>query len=387
LDLHLLEFVRERGLEAKIFWQKTKSGFYGRGKLVSFSSSFDFLKFPFLSIGQKLRLAAGILFSVMTKDPKRLEGVLARDWLIRIFGRNVYANFWEPLLRSKFGAARDRVSATFIWATINRLYGARSSSGKQEKMGQVKGGYRTILGEAERRLSELNIKIMTKTEVRRASLNSKSHGEGQANESTLLLTEAGDFRFNKVLFTVPSPIVFRILGDPDDQDYWRKLKGTEYLRVVCVFLILRRKLSPYYLINLLDRELPFTGIIEGTNVFSPGDFKNRHLIYLPRYMAHDDPLNSFSDGQIAELFVDGLRRVFPDFGKEDVLHSQVFRENHVQPLIGLGSLEQTPTSKTPWQNVFLANTSLICSSTLNNNAAIRIAQEAARTIVAEVSQE
>src|SRR4030042_1319576 len=243
-DHHLLEFVKELGLNSELFWRKTKSGFYGEKNLVSFSSSIDFVRFPFLSLWQKFRLAVGILFSIIIKNPRKIDGILAQDWLIKVFGRKVQANFWEPLLRSKFGAAKNRISSTFIWATINRLYGARSSSRKQEKMGQVRGGYRTILSQAEKRLSELNVKIMTGAEVSMARFDKKIPGERSANETVFLSTEAGEFRFNKVLFTVPSPLVIKILGDPDDQDYWQKLRGTEYLRVICVLLILGRTLSP-----------------------------------------------------------------------------------------------------------------------------------------------
>jgi protoporphyrinogen oxidase len=381
-DHHLLEFVKELGLNAKLFWQKTKSGFYGQKKLVSFSSSLDFVRFPFLSLWQKFRLAAGILFSVMIKNPRKIDGILAQDWLVKVFGRKVYANFWDPLLWSKFGAAKNRISSTFIWATINRLYGARSSSRKQEKMGQVRGGYQTILNEAEKRLSELKVKIITGAAVNMARFDGKLPGERLANEIVFLLTEAGEFRFNKVLFTVPSPLVIRILGDPDDQDYWQKLRRTEYLRVICVLLILGRKLSSYYLINLLDQELPFTGIIESTNIFAPKDMDNKHLVYLPRYMTQDDPLYDFSDVQIVQLFLGGLRKVFPDLRNEDILHAKIFRENYVQPLMELSSAGHGSSYRTPWPNLFLANTSFIRGSTLNNNTAVQIAQEAAKTIIA-----
>jgi len=386
-DHHLLGFIKELGLEEKIFWQETKSGFYGEKRLVSFSSSLDFIRFPFLSLWQKFRLGTGILRSVRLQDPQKIDGILARDWLIKVFGRRVYANFWEPLLRSKFGAAKSRVSSTFIWATIHRLYGARSSSRKQEKMGQVRGGYHIILRAAEKRLSELNVKIRTGAEVSRARYDGKESEASRPNERVFLSTEAGDFRFNKVLFTVPSPLIFRILDDSLDQDYWQKLKGTQYLGVICVLLILGRKLSPYYLINLLDQELPFTGIIETTNILSPDDIHNGHLVYLPRYLTEDDPINDFSDDQIRRLFLAGLRRVFPDLGNEEILHVKVFREKYVQPLPGLGSLKNMPTYRTPLANVFLANSSLIRSSTLNNNAAVQIAQEAAQTILADIMRD
>jgi len=139
-DTVMLDFLKELGLESELFWQATKSGFYGDGRLVSMSSTLDFIRFPFMSLWQKFRLGLGILYSARIKDPAKLDRIYVREWLTRVFGRRVYENIWDPLLRSKLGDARERTSAAFIWATINRLYGARSSDNKQEKMGHVHGG-------------------------------------------------------------------------------------------------------------------------------------------------------------------------------------------------------------------------------------------------------
>ena len=128
-DSFLLNFIKELNLESKLFWRPSKSGFYGHKRLVSFASIWDFVRFPFLSLLQKLRLGLGIVYSMTIKDPARLDNILAHEWLKKIFGEKVYLNFWEPLLNSKFSDAKKRTSAALIWSTIARLYGARSSAG------------------------------------------------------------------------------------------------------------------------------------------------------------------------------------------------------------------------------------------------------------------
>ncbi|CAB5115193.1 Phytoene desaturase (EC [Olavius algarvensis associated proteobacterium Delta 3] len=164
-DTVMLDFIREIGLENQLFWQDTKSGFYGDGKLVSMSTPMDFLRFPFLSLWQKFRLGLGILYSCRIKDPTKLDRIYVREWLTRVFGRRVYESIWDPLLRSKLGNAREKTSAAFIWATITRLYGARTAENKQEKMGHVHGGYKTILDAAEKKLQELGVKIILNAPV------------------------------------------------------------------------------------------------------------------------------------------------------------------------------------------------------------------------------
>ena len=375
-DTKLLEFISELGLQDELFWRNTKSGFYGKGKLVSLSSLFDFLKFPFLSPWQKLRLGLGILYSTSIKEPSRLDRIYIRQWLTKVFGRRVYEKIWEPLLRSKLGVAKERTSAAFIWATINRLYGARSSGSKKEKMGHVKGGYYTILKSAEKKLIDLGTKVLTNSSVLHLELP-----EHPYDRRINLITNSGTFKFDKVLLAVDCPTVLKIINCENHHPYWDKIKKIEYLGVICVLLVLRRKLSPYYVINLLDQDLPFTGIIEATNVVLPEDLYEKHLVYLPKYLSFDDSFFNMKDSKIIEHFIEKLKKVYPDLKDEEILHKRLFREACVQPLQELNFSERTFEISTPIKGVYFVNTSMIYNSTINNNAAITLAHEAVNTII------
>ncbi len=380
-DTLLLEFITELNSQHKLFWQETKVGFYGEGKLVSLSSSLDFLMFPFMSLWQKFRMGLGILYSTQIKDTSKLDKIYVRTWLTKVFGRRVYEQIWDPLLRSKLGEARERTSAAFIWAPITRLYGTRSSSSKREKMGHVRGGYHTIITTAEKKLSELGVRVVLNAPV----LKVETPGHLQDTEPIRVITNDAESGFDKVLFTVPCPIVSQILSNPTDHPYWQQLRQVEYLSMACVFLVLTRKLSPYYTINLLDKDLPFTGIIEVTNVVSPEDLGGKHLVYLPKYMPHEDPMNNIEDEQIIKLFVEKLRKVFPDLKDEEILHTRLFREKHDQPLQELNYLDRAIGFRTPLPGTYLVNTSMIYNSTLNNNAVISLANKAVKLILDETS--
>lgn len=374
-DTEMLEFINELGLKDQLFWRDTKSGFYGAGKLVSLSSLFDFLKFPFLSPWQKFRMGLGILYSSSIKEPSRLDRIYMRQWLTKVFGRRVYEKIWEPLLRSKLGDAKERTSAAFIWATINRLYGARSSGTKQEKMGHVKGGYYTILKSAENKLIELGTKVLTNSPV--FSLELPNH---PYDRQIKLTTKNETFKFDKVLLTVDCPAVLKMICCNNHHPYWDQMKKVEYLGVICVLLVLSRKLSSYYVINLLDIDLPFTGIIEATNIVSPEDLGERHLVYLPKYLSFDDPLANIEDDKIVEHFIEKLKKVFPDLKDEEILHKRLLREPFVQPLQELNFSERAFEIPTPMKGVYFVNTSMIDNSTINNNAAITLAHKAVNTI-------
>jgi protoporphyrinogen oxidase len=368
-DEALAGLIAEIGLADQIGWRETKTGFWIDGRLVSLSTTTEFITFPGLSLWDKFRLGLGILYTARLRDHSRLERVYVREWLTRVFGRRNYERLWGPLLYSKLGTAREKASAAFIWATIQRLYGTRRSAAKKEMMGAVRGGYRTILTRLVELIRERG------GEVRLAQPATRVRGD--AAGATVVSSE-GERRFDRVVCTVPNPEALRLLDPIEDAEFRARLEGVTYLGVVVVLVVLDRTLSPYYVINLTDTTLPFTGIIEATNLAGPEQLGGKALVYLPKYLPPGDPLASAPDEQVRDQFLAQLRRVFPDLDAHGVGATHVFRAPLVQPLHELRYSEHMPPMRTPLPNVFLANTSMIANTTLNNNAAVRLAREAAR---------
>lgn len=369
-DGPLQELIKELGLQDKLFFKETKVGFYGAGRLVSFSSLWDFITFPFMTLWQKARLVWGILYSARIKNPDKLDKIFVRTWLTKVFGRRVYENIWDPLLRSKLGAAREKTSAAFIWATITRLYGARSESGsKRELMGHVHGGYETILNAAHKQLSELGVRIVCSAAV------------DSVSRELVVSYDGATAKYDRVILTTPCPVTLKITNADTAIPYWEGLNKVEYLAISCVLLILSRGLSPYYVTNLLDPDLPFTGVIEATNVVPPDDVGGRHLVYLPKYMPADDPYTSKSAEQIEREFIAALKRMYPDLRDEEILHSVVSSERFVQPLQEVDYLSRLHGFKSPIVGVFVVNTAMIYNSTLNNNAAVTLGRDCAREVL------
>jgi protoporphyrinogen oxidase len=100
-------------------------------------------------------------------------------------------------------------------------------------------------------------------------------------------------------------------------------------------------------------------------------------------MPSDDPIARLSDDELLALFVKNLKKVFPDLKDTEILHKKAFRAKYVQPLQELNYLERAIAMKTPLSGVYAANTSMIYNSTLNNNAVITLATQAAENILAD----
>jgi protoporphyrinogen oxidase len=367
-DTPLLELIDDLGLTPELRWTETKVGFYTNGRLEPMTTTLDFLRFPALSLWQKLRLGLGILYTARIQDGLQLEQEPIGPWLVRVFGRANYQKMWEPLLKCKLGAALDQTSASFIWATIKRLYSTREKNAtKKECLGYVRGGYRAVFARLVERISEMGGNIVTGLSAEKICSN---HSGG-------MTVTAGQKKldFDCLISTIPSSALARVAVELDDE-YRSKLEKVQYMGMVCAALVLRRKLTPYYCTNLTE-DLPFTGIIEMTNLVAPEETEGRHLVYLPKYTPPGDPLFNAPDEDVWQKYHAGLLRVVPDLKDSEIERRFIFRERLVQPIPVINYSALVPNMQTNVKNLFLANTTQIVNSTLNNNEMVKIARKAA----------
>ena len=372
-DTALLELFTEIDVSKNLYWVKTNSGFFGNNRLASLSSVLDFAAFPFLNLWQKFRLVMGILYSTRLKNTDALDTVPVTDWLKKVFGKGVYESIWLPLLKSKLGTAYDKASASFIWSTIRRLYGARESGKKEEKMGYIEGGYRAVINELENSLIKSGVTIKKKHVVLKIDPDEMkiSYQSGSDNSDI----------YDSILITVPSPIVGQILDVSLSSTVMHDIMDTHYLGLVCVVVLLRRSLSSYYVINLLDQELPFTGVIESTNIVNPSHVGGYHLVYLPKYMPTEELSRAGNDEEIIKIFLDGLKKIFKDLNDNDIIKCFVFREKYIQPVQALGYCKKSFSFNTDFKNIFIANSAMLFNTTLNNNAIVMLGNKAADAII------
>jgi protoporphyrinogen oxidase len=365
-DLNTTKVLTQIGLENELNWVETRTGFYSDGKLYSMSNLIEFFKFPPINLIDKFRLGLTIFVASRIKDWKAMEKIHVKDWLTKWSGKRVFDKIWLPLLKAKLGENYKNTSASFIWATIQRMYAARRSGLKREMFGYVNGGYETI------NKSFVSYLMKAGVEFKYNSIITSIQKTG-LNKLELILSNDTIATHEKIISTLPSHISARLSSELNDNEIKKHL-GIRYLGVICATLLLDRKISPYYVTNITENDTPFTGVIEMTALINPNQIKGYNLIYLPKYVNADDSMFNEPDEILTDSFLNNFLKMYPSVNKENVLFCGISRAKNVFSLPTINYSENLPDIKTSVDNFYIVNSAQIINGTLNVNETIQVAE-------------
>lgn len=370
-DTHTRALIEELGLQDRLRWGVTRTGFYTDGTLYSLSDSLEFLRFPPLTFLDKVRLAATIMVASRIRDWRALEAIPVVDWLRRWSGSRVTEKIWLPLLKSKLSENYRIASAAFIWAIIARMYAARRAGLKQEMFGYVDGGYELVLERLRGRLDSLGVRVVTGARV----------SEVRQDENGVKINlDATPHGFDQAILTVPTPYIARLCPQLTAKEKQR-LDSVTYQGIACASLLLKKPLGGFYVTNITDRWVPFTGVIEMTALVDRERFGGYSLVYLPRYLAQDEPFWSLGDQEIREQFIAALERIYPSFRRDDVLAFHVSRARYVLALSTIDySRQALPAVPTSLPGIAIINSAQIANGTLNVNETLAVAKSGLATL-------
>lgn len=374
-DMSMQTLIEESGVKDRLHFTPTKQGFYDNGHLYPFNTPVDFLLFPPLNLFQRFRLGLQVIYAQFESDWRRMDTIPVEDWLIKVSGRGVYKKVWQPLLRAKFDTTAQNVPATYIWSRLRRMMGTRQGVTSKEMMCYLENGYYTLIEalahKAEAQGAEFHVQAPIEEVVIEGGRAVGVRVGGQVQP------------FDLVISTLASPILAQLLPDAP-ADFRALLAKQEYLGVLCPLLILKRSLIPYYVLNITDESIPFTAVVETTNLIDPQHVKGYHLVYLPKYLAPDNEMATWPDNRVREEWMGHFRRMFPNFDESDIVAFIVQRARYVEPIRPMGTLHEIPPIKTPVENLYMGNTVLIYPDLGNGEAMTRLAARMAEQVLEAV---
>ncbi|MFA6242058.1 MAG: NAD(P)/FAD-dependent oxidoreductase [Candidatus Hydrogenedentales bacterium] len=331
-DHGYFDLCRELGLEDRLHWRRPKTGFHYEGTTYPFTSPIDLLRFSPIPFAQRVRFGAFALEARLRQEWKQLDELAAKPWLIDRLGTRAFEVIWRPLLELKFGDDYDRISAAWVWHRLHRVARSKGS------MGFLEGGSAVLLDALIRRLRELGVPLHLGKQAKCVRVES---GRVQGIDFSNGETFAGDH----VISTIPLDLTASLLP-PEYDSYAAQLRNIRYIGVVCVVLKLKRRLTPYFWLNVHAPSIPFNGIIEYTNL-NPNQGQGEHIVYVPYYVATDKPLYTAEDESVFRQSWDAVKQLGSGICDSDLLGHRVFRASHAQAVCPVGFLKSLPNSQTP----------------------------------------
>ncbi len=197
-DRHVIALIEELGLGANVVLRPSRTGMFYANQIFRLSRPLDLLRFTPLSLLNRIRLGLLVFQVRAVRDWRKLEPLTARDWLIRMCGREVYRVVWEPLLVGKFGRYADRISAVWFWKKLALRGGSRASDGR-EVLAYYRGGFAALADAIGAHLRKSGVDIQTGTRVISVQRN--------GNRATGVVTDRGGIAADAV--SSPRPRALR----------------------------------------------------------------------------------------------------------------------------------------------------------------------------------
>ncbi len=152
---------------------------------------------------------------------------------------------------------------------------------------------------------------------------------------------------------------------------------------MCASVLLKQPLDRYYVTNITDAGCRSPRSSRCRRSSDRAEFGGNCLVYLPKYVAPDDPIFAESDDAIRERFLAALERMYPHFRRDDVLAFRVSRVRHVFAVSTLNYSASVPPVTTSVPGVYLVNSAQIVNGTLNVNETLQLAEQAMPALLAE----
>lgn len=160
-DARLLALIEALGVADRLEWLRGSTGYCVDGTIHPLTSPTEILLYPHLTLIEKARLG---LLTLQSRglDVSALDGITAEDYILDTLGPGIYASFFEPLLKSKFGDRRSEISAAWLISRI-AIRSDRGTGG--ERLGYIRGGFHHLIARLQEEIERLGATVMLDSPV------------------------------------------------------------------------------------------------------------------------------------------------------------------------------------------------------------------------------
>jgi len=327
-DSELLALIKELGLEKQMLWLEAKNAYFVDGKNYPMNTALEILHFSPLSIFDLAKLALLVLRIRLIKDTEPYDQIKAKDWIIDTAGKSVYENFFDPLLKSKFGDNAENVSAAWLFGRVK----IRSDRGKDgEKLGYMRGGFNSLLEALAGEITANGGEIQTNKEVAEIVIK---------DDAVQGVVVDGEFIACDAVISTAEPAVLDVITRGKLELLHDSLNNIHYQGTACALMGLDRPLMEdgNYWLNI-KADVPFGAVIEHTN-YMPFEDYGEHLVYVTSYFQDEkSALWTQKEETVLDSYLKGVEKMFPGFSRERVRWAKLYRRIDTAPVYEKGYLK------------------------------------------------
>tara|TARA_Y100000590_G_scaffold247426_1_gene278057 strand:- start:14832 stop:16169 length:1338 start_codon:yes stop_codon:yes gene_type:complete len=383
-DTDILSLMTEIGLADRMEWHESKVGIFYGGKIFNLVTPMDLLKFSPLSIVDRIRMGLVTMILKTKTDWKALENVTTDEWIKTWAGKRVYEVVWGPLLRGKFGDRHYKeIGMPWFWGKIHTRFASRGKSMAKELLGYPKGSFGEIFDTLAKTIESMGGKVKLSTGVKKIIIK-EGKAVGLITESDSGPKRELTEKFDAILSTTPS-FVFPKLVPKMPKEYENRLTKVQYMSAVLIILILDRPLTNVYWLNVADRSIPFVGLIEHTNMIDSSLYGGKHIVYLSNYLNIDHPLYKMDHKQLLAEYLPHIKKINADFNESWIVKTYYHKVGAAQPIIGVNYSQRIPDHRTPFESLYLANTTQIYPEDRGTNYSVRMGRQVAKLLLKDCS--
>jgi protoporphyrinogen oxidase len=368
-DSEMLGLIAELGLSDQVIFPRPKTVAYFKDKFYPLDSIPAALRFPGYSFPfGMIRFGLVTVYLRYLSGWRGLEKHLAHDWMLRWYGKDLYAAVMEPMLVGKFGPHAKEVNMAWMWARLKT---------RSTRLGTFKGGFQAFCDLFAERLRRDGVVIHLSTQVQRI--------EPAPQGGITLQLAGGQEVFDRCLSTT-SPGLLARLAPALPPDYLKGLLELKNMGAVVMVLSLSHQLSKegYYWYNLpKSAGFPFLALVEHTNFVPAENFGGDHILYCGDYLDPGHEYFKLTQEQLLERFIPAFTRINPDFKPEWIRKTWLWRTNYAQPIPLINHSHNIPEIQTPIPGLFFASMSQVYPWDRGTNFAVEIGRKAARLILRE----
>jgi protoporphyrinogen oxidase len=339
-DHAFFQAVDELGLREEIVEAPASTGYLVGGKVYPLDTPSDIARFRPLGLWGVFRLGLLVLRIRSIRDQTPYDTLPLRPWVEKIAGRHVYRTFFQPLLRAKFGALAEEISAAWFIARIK----LRSNRGVQgETLIYMRHGFQALHDALIREVDRM-VEIRTGTAADKIVLE----------QGRVAGVEIGGKleRAPAVLSSIAPSLTQKLLPDAPPA-FLERLGRVRYQGTICMLLALKRSLTKIYWLNIGDADVPFGILLEHNNLYDNPAYGHR-LVYVANYIqGPEEKMWSLSDEEIFELYLAGLGKLF-GLRREEVAWWRLSRTLYSAPLYRVGFLRDKLPVKTEVPGLYTA---------------------------------